>query len=843
MTEHILVGIVSVIVLGISAQWIAWRFKMPSILLLLIFGFVAGPITGWLPPSSLQGDWLFAFVSLSIGVILFEGGLSLRLSELREVGKAVFNLITIGVLVTWALVGLAAYYIAGFNLGLSILIGAILTVTGPTVVIPLLRHVRPSGRVGAVAKWEGITIDPVGAILAVLVLETILLLNQTGETGSVGEAAFHAVEGLLLTIFISVGISVIGATLLILLLYRRLVPDYLQNAVALMIVVGTFALSNVLQEESGLLEVTLMGIIMANQKWVPVRRIMEFKENLQVLLIASLFILLSARLELSALDYIDTNALIFLGVLILVIRPIAVAISSLGTRLEWREQAFLAWLAPRGIVAAAVASLFAFRLQPIYPSEAGALVPIVFLVIVGTVAVYGLTISPLARYLKLAHPNPQGVLFLGAHPWAQQIAVALHKLEFKVLVIDSNTKNIEQARRKGLPAEVANALSESTVDDLDLGGIGRFIALTPNDEINSLAALNFTEVFESTSVFQLAARPESRQEQGEELPQHLRGRPLFGESTTFATFNDRFRSGGEVATLELTEEFTYSALQSRYDDGAVLLFVVRGSDLLVHSEEGQIEPAVGDTVVVFLPPRISTQARINEADFEQLIARSFVMDLANRQPFDDIATEVAALVARQLPITSARLARGFIEGVRYGAVPITHGLALPHYRVSNLEAPELVLVRCRNGLLIQRDEEGEAAPEGPVYALFFLVSPEENPGTHLRTLANLASRIDTDDFMERWLAAEDGQRLRETLLNPERYVAFTLEKDSRTAPLIGQQVADLDLPSGSMVALMQRNGEITKPGHSLKMQAGDRLTITGDAGEIGDLRERYDGKA
>ena len=257
MTEHILIGIVSVIVLGIGAQWLAWRIRVPSILLLLIFGFVAGPVTGLLPPASLQGDWLFAFVSLSIGIILFEGGLSLRISELREVGKAVLNLITIGVLVTWALAGLAAYFVAGFNVGLSIQIGAILTVTGPTVVIPLLRHVRPTGRVGAIAKWEGITVDPVGAILAVLVLETILVLNQTptavGEASSFGNAVLHAVEGLLLTISISVGISVIGAAFLILVLYRRLVPDYLQSSVALMTVVGTFALSNVLQEESGLL--------------------------------------------------------------------------------------------------------------------------------------------------------------------------------------------------------------------------------------------------------------------------------------------------------------------------------------------------------------------------------------------------------------------------------------------------------------------------------------------------------------------------------------------------------------------------------------------------------------
>ncbi|MBT8399764.1 MAG: cation:proton antiporter, partial [Rhodothermia bacterium] len=305
MTHQILIGIVGVLVLGIASQWIAWRFRLPSILLLLLVGFAAGPVTGFLPSSSLEGDWLYAFVSVSIGVILFEGGLSLRVSELREVGASVLNLVTIGVLVTWALAGLGAYYIVGFETGLAILAGAILTVTGPTVIVPLLRHVRPTGRVGAVAKWEGITIDPAGAILAVLVLEALLLINRSVEaSGDTFESAMlHAVEGLLLTIATSVGISVIGSALLVFLLYRRLVPDYLQSAMALAIVVGTFGLSNSLQEESGLLEATLMGIIMANQKFVPVRRITEFKEDLQVLLIGSLFILLSARLELSSLEY------------------------------------------------------------------------------------------------------------------------------------------------------------------------------------------------------------------------------------------------------------------------------------------------------------------------------------------------------------------------------------------------------------------------------------------------------------------------------------------------------------------------------------------------------------
>lgn len=843
MSEQILIGIVSVLVLGIGAQWLAWRFRLPSILLLLTFGFLAGPVTGFLDPGSLQGDWVFAFVSLSIGIILFEGGLSLRLSELREVGKVVFNLITVGVLVTWVLAALAAHFIAGFGVGLAILLGAILTVTGPTVIIPLLRHVRPSGRIGAVAKWEGITIDPVGAILAVLVLEAILLISQAeslvGETLEVGEVVLHAVKGLLLTIFISLGISVIGAALLIGLLRRRLVPDYLQSSVALMVVVGTFALSNVLQEESGLLEVTLMGIMMANQRYVPLRRITEFKENLQVLLIASLFVLLSARLELTALDFIDTRALLFLGVLILLIRPAAVLISSLRTTLKWQEQVFLAWLAPRGIVAAAVASLFAFRLQSVYPQEIDGLVPLVFLVIVGTVAVYGLTISPLARYLGLAHPDPQGVLFLGAHLWAQQLATAIKDLGFKVLLIDSNPKNIEQARRKGLRAEMANALAESIIDDLDLGGIGRFLALTPNDEVNSLAALHFAEVFETTSVFQLATRPERRRDHEGELPQHLRGRPLFGEATTFTTFNDRFNSGGEVTTLTLEDDEAYDALQARYDEEVILLFVVRGGELLVYAEEDQLVPQRGDTVVVFLPPRIREQAWIDEASFERLVAHGFAIDLEDEQPFEEIVATAAALFARRLPVTADTLVKGFLDGVRYGAMLITRGIALPHYRVPGLDGPELVMVRCQSGIHGVRTGEEQTPSSEVIYAVFFLVSPEENPGQHLRTLANLAGRIDAEGFMDRWLGASDEQQLKEALFNPDRCVSLALEGDSVRARFIGRTVEELNLPADGEVVLVRRDGKVFEPDRHTVLSEGDRITVTGDEATVERLRHAY----
>ena len=618
-----LVTIAAVVVLGIGAQWLAWRTKFPSILLLLGFGFLAGPVTGFLPQDALQGEWLFPFVSLAVGIILFEGGLTLRFDEFREVGKSVVNLITIGVLVTGVLATIGAHYLAGFSWEVAVVLGALLTVTGPTVVLPLLRHVRPAGRVGTIAKWEGITIDPIGAILAVLVLETVILLNEPAEVAGAHGSVWGALaQGIAFEIVVGVGVAVLAAVLLVFLLHRRLVPDWLQNPVALMVVVAAFAISNTLQEEAGLLEATLLGIIMANQPYVSVRRIVEFKEDLRVLLISLLFIILSARLDRSAFEImLAPGPLLFLAVLMLVVRPLAVWLSSLGTGLNWREQAFLSWLAPRGIVAAAVASLFSFRLEEFFPAEAGRIVPIVFLVIVGTVAVYGLTISPLARWLGLALPDPQGVLFIGAQGWVRRVAKALDGLGIPVLLIDANARNVRQAKKAGLHAQRANILAEGVIDDLDLSGIGRLLAVTPNDEVNALAALHFGEVFESDEVYQLPMRADGPKSPATEIPRHLRGRPLFATDATFTALDERLNAGASIHVIHITDKRTLAALRDEVEtddgeEGLIPLFLVRGEKVRVYAEDADITPQPGDALVVLLDQTVDPGWLAESADLD-----------------------------------------------------------------------------------------------------------------------------------------------------------------------------------------------------------------------------------
>ena len=594
MSERVLIEFASIVVLGILAQWLAWRFRFPSILFFLVFGFVAGPVTDFLHPDVLMGDLLLPIVSISVALILFEGGLTLRLQELREVGKVIIILIVGGAIITWIITTLAAYYILGLNLNVSILLGAILVVTGPTVIKPLVSHIRPIKRIATILKWEGILIDPLGAILAVLVFEAIL-------AGNLKEAGPVIFVGILKTLLLG-GIVGFGmARLLIMLLRKFLIPDFLQEAVALILVIAAFVLSNILQPESGLLTVTLMGLFMDNQKTVSIKHIIEFKENLSVIIISSIFILLAARLRLSDFQNFDLSTFAFLVVLIILARPISVFISTIGSKLNWRERTMISWMAPRGIVAAAVASVFAFKLSEKGIEGSEFLVPITFLVIVVTVIVYGSTSYPLARLLKVVQSKPQGILFVGAHRWARSIGKILKDKKINIVMVDTNGQNISAARLEGFTAYLGSILSEHIIDEVDLDGIGRLMALTPNDEANSLAALHMSEAFERGELYQL---PPISKKSGKELefsPKHLRARFLFGEGMNYFHLSSLFDQGWILKSTKLTENFNYEAFKNHYEKKLIPLFLIDTNNrLTISTIENPIKPKSGDQLIALV---------------------------------------------------------------------------------------------------------------------------------------------------------------------------------------------------------------------------------------------------
>jgi len=597
VSERVLIEFASIIVLGIVAQWLAWRLRFPSIIFFLIFGFIAGPITNFLHPDAIMGDLLLPIVSISVALILFEGGLTLRINELRELGRVLIILIVAGAIITWIIASLSAYYFLNLDLRISILLGAILVVTGPTVIGPLLSHIRPTKRISTILKWEGILIDPLGAILAVLVFEAMLAEN-------ISEAGPLIFLGIFKTLLIGGVIGLGMSKLLIQLIKKFLIPDFLQEAVALILVIAAFVSSNLIQPESGLLTVTLMGLFMDNQKVVSIKHIVEFKENLRVIIISSIFILLAARLQLSDFQNFDFSVVVFIAILIFIARPVSVFLSTIRSKLNWKERTLISWMAPRGIVAAAVASVFAFKLSENGVEGSETIVPITFLVIVVTVTIYGLTAYPLAKFLKVVQSKPQGILFVGAHPWARSIAKILKDKKINVVMVDTNRQNISAARLEGFTAYLGSILSEHIIDELDLDGIGRLMALTPNDEANSLAALHMSEAFERGELYQLPPISEKSGKELEFSPKHLRARFLFGEGINYFHLSSLFDNGWILKSTKLSENFNFEAMKNYYGENLITFFLIDTNNrLIISTIENPVKPKSGDLLIALVLER------------------------------------------------------------------------------------------------------------------------------------------------------------------------------------------------------------------------------------------------
>jgi NhaP-type Na+/H+ or K+/H+ antiporter len=591
MQEYHLVELALLVVLGVAAQWIGWRIKIPSILFLLGAGVLAGPLLGWVHPNELFGELLSPIVSVCVALILFEGGLTLRFRELAAVRTIFWRLVTIGALVTWFVSALGARFCLGMSWPVSLLLGAILVVTGPTVIGPLLRHIRPTGKVGPLLKWEGIMIDPVGASLAVLVFEVI----AADSNNAAGGAVFR---GIFLTLGIGLGVGIGAANALVVMIRRYWIPEHLHVAISLAMAVGAFALSNSIMSESGLLTVTIMGIWMANQNKVSIRHLVEFKENLRVLLLSVLFVLLAARLDLGLIRELGWRGIAFVAILIFVARPLSIYLCTLKTSMTWQERVFLSWMAPRGIVAAAVTSVFGLYLRERNYAGAEMMVPATFTVIGVTVLVYGLTAGPLAKKLGLALSDPQGSVIIGAHPLARQLAQVLQKEGLDVLLVDSNWRNVTTARQEGLKAHFGDALSEHLLDELPLDRMGRVLALTGNYTVNALATLHFAEVFGRAETYQLATETAHGKAQEEtELPKHLRGRTLFGESYPFRILSERLWAGAKFKVTLLTENFKFKQFQEQNVDAIPMFVVTEEKKLLVISAEKAIKPLPGHRVV------------------------------------------------------------------------------------------------------------------------------------------------------------------------------------------------------------------------------------------------------
>ena len=437
-----MIELASILIISVLAQWFAWKVKVPAILPLIVIGLLLGPVSTFMTPDGskildgdqiFSGDLLFAFVSISVGVILFEGGLTLKLKEMRHQAGVVRNLLIFGPIITLIGGGVASHYLLGLDYRLAFLFGALIIVSGPTVVTPILRNVRPNEQINNVLKWEGILIDPLGALIAVLVYEFI------SSTQIDNAETIEVLKEFFITVASGIFVGALAALFLRWILQRNRIPSYLRNIVALGLVVFAFTFAEFISHEAGLMSTTFMGIILANTRVEEFKKILSFKEDVSIILISVLFILLSSRIEVAQIEKLGGNAVILFAVVILVLRPIIIWISTLRSKFNWREKVFMSWIGPKGIVAAAVASLFSLQLTTgegtnIDPAQAELILPMTFLVIVGTVILQGSTAKPIARLLGVVREDPSGFLIAGANENARFIADFLRKHEIQVLL-------------------------------------------------------------------------------------------------------------------------------------------------------------------------------------------------------------------------------------------------------------------------------------------------------------------------------------------------------------------------------------------------------------------------
>lgn len=577
---------------GLASQWLAWRLRLPAIVVLITSGLLLGPVSGVIELGLSQAE-LTELIGLGVAIILFEGGMDLKFGEIRRVGHGVGRLTILGPPLAWIFGTLAAHYIAGLSWPVAWVLGAILVVTGPTVILPLLRQARLNKESASLLKWEGIVNDPTGVLLAVL---TFQYFTYTGSgwqqtVTSLGMAILAA------AVFGGLGGWITGW------LYRRgSLPAHLKPPALMVHVLAAYWVSNLVQHEAGLLTVTVMGLVMGNVKLVEREQLRHFKENLTIVLLAVLFIVIPSQLQLSQLELLNWRVAAFVLAVLLLVRPLTIVLVTLGAPMRGKDKLLLAWIAPRGIVAAATAGIFGPALVAAGYPDAAVLLPIVFLIIIVTVLVHGLTLGPLARRMSLAAEEENGVLIVGASPWTQAFAQTLKHLKVNVLVADNSYERLKPIRMDGIKVYYGEILSEDAEHELEDEHLSFLLCATDNHYYNALACKAQGHEFGHHRTFQLAPHQESGQAQNR-LSLQQRGYFAFEPPTDLYTLQERLRDGWTVQSTRLSKGFDLDRLKSKLgepgDDWVLLGSLSPQKQLQIYSNEQGFNFTVGWTLLYF----------------------------------------------------------------------------------------------------------------------------------------------------------------------------------------------------------------------------------------------------
>ncbi|QFT63205.1 sodium:proton antiporter [Roseivivax sp. THAF30] len=534
--------------LGVGSQWLAWRLRMPAIVLMLVAGLVVGPGLGLLDPSRDFGNLLQPMIAIAVAIILFEGGLTLHFAGLRDAATGVKRLVVLGAPLGWAFSAGTLHYVAGLSWATSAVFGGIMIVTGPTVIAPLLRQARLRRRPAALLQWEAIVNDPVGALAAVLAFEIVIVVQTATGAG-------QAVADLVIGIAVATLLGLAAGWGTARAFGRGMVPEYMKVPVLFVLVLGVFGVSDWVLHEAGLLAVTLMGILIANVELPSYTELRRFKEQATVMLVSGVFILLAANMDRETLMALDLRALLFVLAVIFVARPAAVLLSLAFSGVPRAERMLIALTGPRGVVLVAVAGLFGERLADIGIEDGAQMAPLAFALVAATVVLHGFTLSPLARALGLTAADRPGVMIVGGSPWSVALARALKGIGLPVIIVDPNYMHLRAAREAEIETYFGDLLSEDAEHRLDLVRYEQVIAATDNDAYNTLVTTDLGPEFGREKVFQLKRSKDSSARHA--LPATLGGRPI-GPNETYLEANARIRDGWEFRATKLSKEFTLS---------------------------------------------------------------------------------------------------------------------------------------------------------------------------------------------------------------------------------------------------------------------------------------------
>ncbi|PID69684.1 MAG: cell shape-determining protein [Flavobacteriales bacterium] len=573
-----MIELAGIIILGILAQWVAWKFKIPAILPLILIGLLVGPIAAeyfsedgskWIEPvwngknGLFPGEGLYYFVSLAISIILFEGGLTLKRNEIKTVGPVITKLITVGAAVTFFGGGLLAHYVFDLSWELSFLFAALIIVTGPTVITPILRNIPLKKDLSAILKWEGILIDPIGALVAVLVFEFIIVGGGSGFTKTA------LIEfGKILLFGTTFGFTFAHA--LAFAINKNLIPHYLLNVVSLSTVLLVYVESDIFAHESGLLAVVVMGMVLGNNKLDNIKELLHFKESLSVLLISILFILLAANIDMSDLMLLNNwNTVILFVTVVFVLRPLAVFFSSHRSRLTINEKLFISWVGPRGIVAAGIASLFGTKLIKQGVAGAEYITPLVFMIVLGTVLLNATTARLIAKLLNVFLTKSEGILIVGASKVSRVIGKYLKDNGRHVVLIDNNQNNIAKAKNMGIDALTADIYADSLGDYIELNDVGYLIALTGNSDINKYVVDKFKHQYGENGYYRLVNSDEISDLENNQQ------KHIFSRTDDYISLIEVVRKYPEMHEIEIESEEHYKTLieLTKQDEYIVPVFI------------------------------------------------------------------------------------------------------------------------------------------------------------------------------------------------------------------------------------------------------------------------------